>query len=149
MLGKLDRFSRYSGREEARENRASRALLRGASSMKGEGVVYKDLEHLEVTPDGTLTGGQVSRVINARAKSIAHCYNDTLAQNPTAQGRIDLQWVVERNGLVGKIKILYDGVGAPGLVQCLRSVIKTWRFPEPSDGPAVVGFPFRFSNPKL
>jgi len=123
--------------------------------MKGgklgnRGLVAKASANLlDVNPRGTLSQKQISTVINTNARAISRCYTEALATDRTASGRVDMQWVVDERGTVGTIKVLFNGMGAPSMARCLRAAIKEFKFPPPTGGPAVVTYPFRFTNPRL
>ncbi|MEZ4272983.1 MAG: AgmX/PglI C-terminal domain-containing protein [Myxococcota bacterium] len=108
------------------------------------GAVDKSGNAAMITPKGKMSRAALARVINSNAKDIRRCYAEARKTNPTAQGRIDLQWVVDASRFAQRVRVVSDDVGSAKLIRCLQTVVKRWRFPEPKGGAALVSYPFTF-----
>lgn len=125
--------------------RSGPALLRdGRASTTG--LVDKSGRAMEITPVGRLESGQVSRVVNRHTRQISACYDQGLRQESGLRGRLELQWVVDAEGKVGNVRVLFDELGSPLLTRCMKETVASWTFPPPKGGPALVRFPFRFTD---
>ena len=95
---------------------------------------------------GALDKEIVRRIVRAHTNEVRYCYQRELAKNPTAAGRVALQFQIGPTGLVpaataGKVSAGLDDVGA-----CVAKAARRWKFPSPKSGGTVaVLFPFDFS----
>jgi outer membrane biosynthesis protein TonB len=127
------------------------AMLRpgtvGAGGRVAEtGFVGKNMQGLRITGTGKISALEVSRVINRHANEVGRCYQDALAEDPGIEGQIEIEWIVDRRGTSGSIRILQDGVGSTTLVRCLQQIIPSWSFPWPEGGLVYITTPLRFGR---
>jgi hypothetical protein len=80
-----------------------------------------------------LSTEQLSRVVERGTPELKHCYDEALAINAYKQEmRMEAVLQVAPSGRVASVR-LNGGGGLPGMADCLRRVIKQWRFPEAKD----------------
>ncbi len=81
--------------------------------------------------DTTLTPGSVAGKINAKYKNgLRRCYEKELKGNGRASGRVKISFTVNESGRTTRPKA--SGV-SPSLATCIKSRMKTWKFPVPKD----------------
>jgi TonB family protein len=90
----------------------------------------------------------VKKVIDDHLDEITSCYEKALVTG-RIEGRIVYEWLIDSSGNVENISILSSTVPQTDLVACIKSSIKTWRFPKPKDGKAIVSYPFVFDINEL
>jgi hypothetical protein len=49
-------------------------------------------------------------------------------------GEITVKWIIEADGLVSGIEVLFGGVMSEELSDCFRKKMEGWNFPKPKDG---------------
>jgi TonB family protein len=129
---------------------AKSSIRGGASIVRGDGrppagIVTKHGAS-RTRSKGRLPPKALVRVVNANANEIERCYNASLKRQTDLHGRLEIEWVVDKNGTVSKTRIIYDDIGSPSLQRCVRAAVQSWVFPPPVGGSAVVSFPFQFTN---
>ncbi|MEE8410639.1 MAG: AgmX/PglI C-terminal domain-containing protein, partial [Myxococcota bacterium] len=124
--------------------RSGSSILRG-DATRGYGVLTKS-GMMALRPRGRLSEKTITRVVNQHAAEIERCYLTSLRRQPGLRGRVEVEWIVDRIGVVKTVIITYDDVGSPAIARCVRASIRTWVFPPPDGGTASVAFPFVFSN---
>ena len=90
--------------------------------------------------DGALTPAVVASELARRTGGLRAVYERALRRNPRLRGRAQLHFVIGRDGRVGQVEV--NGVADREFGDDLASVASDWRFPEPSDGPVIVKYPF-------
>jgi hypothetical protein len=84
------------------------------------------------------------KVVQARQKGIAYCYEKALRGNPELAGKLTLSWRIRLDGRVAAAFVEGDTVGDAEVARCAVRAVKTWRFPAPEGGLCQVRFPFVF-----
>ncbi|MBW2459436.1 MAG: TonB family protein, partial [Deltaproteobacteria bacterium] len=125
--------------------RGGASILRGGEAA-GPGILSKDPSRMRLTPKGRLAPEAIRKVVNQHAREIERCYNASVARERGLEGRLEVEWIVDRIGTVSNTRIIYDEVGSDALKRCLRTSVKRWVFPPPRGGPARVSCPFIFSD---
>lgn len=91
---------------------------------------------------GSLTGGQVSKVVLRGKKNLQRCYETALRGSGSEETvRIDVELTVAPSGNVSSVKS--RGGGPSGMATCIERTIKMWRFPESGES-SPVRFPLVF-----
>lgn len=93
---------------------------------------------------GSLPREAIARVINEHLSEVQYCYEMRLLQDPTTQGTVRLEWTIETDGSVGRIRQRSRSCSTHALATCIMQRMERWRFSEPSGGVAVVSYPFIF-----
>ncbi len=141
---------------EGRETRAAAAVLAGKSvgqvgggGGKGagtvRGTVARQPSRSVGTAGGSLDRGAILKVINSGIAEVQSCYERQLMSNPGLQGKVVFDWVISPQGSVASTRVRSSSLASQAVATCIASVIKSWRFPEPTGGSVTVTFPFVFS----
>lgn len=93
-----------------------------------------------------VSGGEVanaSRVVAGMRAGFRNCFNRELAQNPDAQGKIDLSIKVGPGGEVQSVSAAASG-SLGSAVECVKARARSAQFDPPSGGSAVIRVPVTF-----
>lgn len=93
-----------------------------------------------------VSGGEVanaSRVVAGMRAGFRNCFNRELAQNPDAQGKIDLSIKVGPGGEVQSVNAAASG-NLGSAVECVKARARSAQFDPPSGGSAVIKVPVTF-----
>jgi hypothetical protein len=93
-----------------------------------------------------VSGGEVanaSRVVAGMRAGFRNCFNRELAQNPDAQGRIDLSIKVGPGGEVQSVNAAASG-NLGSAVECVKARARSAQFDPPAGGSAVIKVPVTF-----
>jgi len=98
-----------------------------------------------VTVLGGLPQETVMRTVRQNFGRFRLCYEKGLAQNAALAGKVELRFVIERDGAVSRV---VSGAGTdlpdPEVVKCATNALNGVAFPLPQGGPATVVFPISF-----
>lgn len=97
----------------------------------------------EVT--GSLSGEVIRRVVRRHLPEVRFCYEQGLHVNPSIEGRVAIQWVIEPTGSVQASTIVRNRttIGSPQVESCVAQAVQRWTFPAPEGGgPVGVTYPF-------
>jgi hypothetical protein len=120
------------------------ALKKGSVGQKQvRGMVQASLNK-SVRIRGGMSREAVKRVIQQHLDEITYCYETALISNPSIKGKITMEWKIRMSGAVGEVRIKSSTVKSPEIYGCIKSAIKTWRFPKPVGNEVVVSYPFIF-----
>jgi TonB family protein len=90
----------------------------------------------------------VRRVVHDHTTPITHCFEQTRATHPTAQGVMRVRFTIGVDGHVTDASTETDEPGVPALTTCVLDALRGWVFPVPPSGaPAQVVYPFVFNAP--
>ncbi len=123
------------------------ALSRGGTGTQAVAGRVTASMSKRVKIKGGLSRDQVKRVIDANMDDVTYCYESSLMNTPSLAGKAVFEWKVKLNGRVGAVNIKSSTVKSDEIHSCIKSAIKTWKFPQPSGGDAVfVSYPFIFDT---
>ncbi|MBN8611681.1 MAG: DUF2330 domain-containing protein [Deltaproteobacteria bacterium] len=107
----------------------------GGWGFRGGGVVPRVLT-VPATVDGDLSPEVVHRVVRRHINELRFCYEQDLAQNPSASGRVDLSFVIAPTGAVSEASAAADELATVSarVSTCMQSAVRRWTFPAPEDG---------------
>jgi hypothetical protein len=97
------------------------------------------------TPDvqGAMSPDSIRRVVLRNIGQINHCYEQGLAVNPNASGRVVVRFVIGSDGTVLAAAVASDSLGMPVVSQCMSNAVRRWSFPAPATvGTVNVSYPF-------
>jgi|GEM_PF-5466044 len=107
-------------------NRTSESNLSKSISNEGDGFYPRD---------------EIERPVREHSTKIQSCYEAQLAKSPGLSGRIEVSWVISKDGHVTEI----SSEGMPELAPCILKIIKTIRFRPPFGTTQTVSkYPFVF-----
>lgn len=98
---------------------------------------------------------KIRAMLNASGPAVDACTAKHLAEEPKAEGKVDIKVNIAPSGQVAKSEAQTPLPGARNLRACLEAVSKTWRFPPPRDAVSMSlsvfvkqGTKFRVPDPK-
>lgn len=96
--------------------------------------------------NGHLDAEIIRRTVRQNEGKMVSCYADGLRKNPGLEGRVEVKFVIGRDG---SVTMAQDGAGSDLPDQAVRACvvrsISTLSFSEPKDGTVKVTYPFTFS----
>jgi hypothetical protein len=95
---------------------------------------------------GTIDAAAVNSFMSARFEQVRACYERRLKMNPLLEGDVDLNISIATTGKVSGIAVTADTVRDGEMLDCVRRTIRSWTFPKPEGGRAVVAKNFKFKK---
>ena len=92
--------------------------------------------------EGQLDKAQIREVIQAQLPGIRACYNQALAKDPEASGKIVIEFTIGEQGTVTHSAVAESDMKDASVPTCVSSVIASSLFPKPVGGHVVVSYPF-------
>jgi hypothetical protein len=97
----------------------------------------------EVVSGAGLDRDQIAAVINRNKGQIIYCYEQGLQGEPTLNGRVDTDFVIEANGRISTNRVDHTSLRSQLVESCILAKMKNWQFPHPVGGVQVaVQYPF-------
>jgi hypothetical protein len=133
--------------------RGGAELLRGGEGLatlgkKGDTKVRGSVTKVsarQIEAKGSISREEVARVINEHLREVQYCYEKTLLKEPGLAGKLILEWVIEADGTVGRVKEKLSTLKNPAVSSCISGSLKRWQFPRPTGGIVIVSYPFIFN----
>ncbi|PRQ09325.1 AgmX/PglI C-terminal domain-containing protein [Enhygromyxa salina] len=96
---------------------------------------------------GSLDRDIVRRIVRAHINEVRSCYNAGLSRDPSLQGRVAINFVIDDMGSVSSSSVDQASTLTDRTVsRCIASAVERWRFPKPRGGGVVrVTYPFILS----
>ena len=92
---------------------------------------------------GTLDKDIIRRIVRAHINEVRYCYNQALARDPNAKGRVSVQFTIAGNGKVASATLQDSTLADSDAAQCIAGAVRRWTFPKPEGGGSVVvTYPF-------
>ena len=89
-------------------------------------------------------------MVNSNRGAIRYCYESQLMRYPTLRGKVTVDFIIDTNGRVQKVKIasnkLSQAAARDKVARCLIKFISRWRFPKPRGGKVRVIYPFSYGR---
>ena len=88
-------------------------------------------------------------LVRSHRPEIERCRADAVAAGRVPAGKLVLKWQIGKDGRVTSAETVSDGTSTPALASCVLGRVRTWQFPPPKGGGAVVitcPFVFRAGN---
>jgi hypothetical protein len=111
------------------------------------GTIGKGLPRVKLDGDHTELGGMrdlVRRVIKRQQRQVRACYEQALARDPEARGKVTIKFAIDLKGDVSQATITEDTLSDPEVGRCVQGVIRSLKFPTPTGGPIIINYPFVF-----
>lgn len=96
---------------------------------------------------GRLDPAIIQSVIRAEFGRLRACYEEGLRRNPVLEGRIETDFVINRDGTTGMTRLSQVTLKDKAVADCVRDVFQGLRYPPPVGGTVTVGYPIVFSLP--
>lgn len=115
----------------------------GGVGFGGRGSRVPVVRQARAEVAGGLDTAVVRRVVRSHLFELRLCYDEALARDPQAKGRVTVELFVGPAGQVSGAVAGESTVRDEGLVACTLAAARRWRFPR-GDGGTVVTYPFTF-----
>jgi hypothetical protein len=91
---------------------------------------------------GRLPPEEIQRIFRSKYGEFRSCYEEGLARTHTLTGRVDVRFVIERDGSVGTVMASKNTLSDCKVVECVLGVVPKLKFPPPAgDGVVTVVYP--------
>lgn len=122
------------------------AALENGNTGKGavRGVVSMPLTKKVRVKGGGISRADVEKVIRQHIDEVNYCYETALLKNPSLMGKVVFEWRILLSGDVGEVQIKSSTVNSSEIHTCIKSAIRTWKFPKPKGQTVMVSYPFVF-----
>lgn len=120
------------------------ASLLGLIVVAGPGQVQAGAQAQRgvVAGKGTLDKDLIRRIVAAHIPDIRACYNQALASDPEAKGRVVLDFTIDESGSVTRSVVASSDMADAQAPECMRAATLRWIFPKPDGGEVEVSYPF-------
>ncbi|MCA9507620.1 MAG: AgmX/PglI C-terminal domain-containing protein [Myxococcales bacterium] len=131
-IGEVDAGAGGSaGEVGARESVAPKAFVKGSEA---------------VLPKGGIDEKGVRLALRRRERGIQQCYERALKTNTKLRGKVILEWSINEEGRVVKIRVIENTLGDSNVANCISDIIKRIRFPGATKGIVPVRKTFVFES---
>ncbi|MFO7567220.1 MAG: TonB family protein [Enhygromyxa sp.] len=111
----------------------------------GRGTRVPQVRSSSAVVHGSLDKDLIRRIVRAHTNEVRKCYEAALARDPSAAGRLAIEFTIAPNGKVVSAAVSSNDTGVEALGECVAKVVKTWTFPKPGGGGQVrITYPFVF-----
>lgn len=76
----------------------------------------------------------VRMALKRRERGIQQCYERALKTNAKLKGKVGLEWAINEEGRVVKIKVIDNSLGDPKVADCIMDIINRIKFPKATKG---------------
>lgn len=94
--------------------------------------------------DGRIDKKSVAATIRRRQDGFQGCYETALKSNSKLGGKLVVEFTIAEGGQVTSARVIKDGLNSGEVSNCVLSLLKRLRFPEPSDGEVTISNAFVF-----
>jgi outer membrane biosynthesis protein TonB len=108
-------------------------------------VVAAAPEPLPATLPSAESPAAVREAMLSRGPAVRQCYTRELRNTPSLHGRMLVEFTVDPDGAIGRVKIRRDTIGSPRVRACVTQVIAGLRFAARSAAPVHFRYPFVFA----
>jgi hypothetical protein len=99
----------------------------------------------ETTIKGRLPAEIIQRIVRQNHGRFRLCYEGGLRNNPALQGRVEVRFVIGRDGAVASVGNGHSDLPDSSVVQCVAQAYYGLSFPQPEGGVVTVVYPIVFS----
>jgi len=93
-------------------------------------------------PPGAVDAAKTQMVVRSHLPEIQRCYERGKMDDPDLRGRVTVRIAISANGTVSDARIDGSTLGNGGVEGCMTSAVRSWKFPTPTAGGAVISYPF-------
>lgn len=94
---------------------------------------------------GRLPAEVIQRIVRQNFGRFRLCYETGLRNNPSLQGRVEVRFIIGRDGAVSNVGNGASDLPDSAVVSCVVRAFYGLSFPRPEDGIVKVGYPIMFS----
>ena len=118
-------------------------------NIGGRGGINIEAGGDEESFEGSMDREAIKRVVNRHLNQLRTCYNRVLDKDPSAEGKVVLNWTILAGGNVGSAKSVSSEINNRAMLRCMTSRLRSWKFPSPPDGQiGDITYPFVFTSAK-
>ena len=96
------------------------------------------------TISGRLPAEIIQRIVRQNYGRFRNCYEQGLSRNPNLEGRVQVRFIIGRDGSVSNVHSGDSDLPDSGVVGCVISAYYGLSFPEPEGGIVTVVYPIMF-----
>ena len=117
---------------------------RGAGAgFGGRGTRVPTVRQARAEVQGALDRDIIRRIVRAHINEIRYCYNQGLARDPNARGRVAIQFTISGQGKVPSAVVQETTMRDAAVGSCMAQAVRRWTFPKPEGGGnVIVTYPF-------
>ncbi|MBL9105818.1 MAG: AgmX/PglI C-terminal domain-containing protein [Myxococcales bacterium] len=117
---------------------------RGAGAgFGGRGTRVPTVRQAKAEVQGALDKDIIRRIVRAHINEVRYCYNQALARDPYAGGRVAVQFTIGGTGKVPSAVVQESTMKDAAVGNCIAKAVRRWTFPKPQGGGSViVTYPF-------
>ena len=117
---------------------------RGAGAgFGGRGTRVPTVRQAKAEVVGALDKDIIRRIVRAHINEVRYCYNQALARDPNAKGRVAIQFTINATGKVPSATVQDSTMKDASVGRCISQAVRRWTFPKPEGGGQVaVLYPF-------
>ncbi len=108
----------------------------------GRGTRVPTVRQAKAEVQGSLDKDIIRRIVRAHINEVRYCYNQALAKNPNAKGRVSVQFTIDAAGKITTAQIAESTMADAAVGVCIAKAVKSWTFPKPVGGLVTVTYPF-------
>jgi Ca-activated chloride channel family protein len=108
----------------------------------GRGTRVPTVRQAKAEVQGSLDKEIIRRVVRAHINEVRHCYNQALASDPNAKGRVSVQFMIDASGNIRSAVVKEDTMIDKAVGVCISKAILRWTFPKPTGSSVMVTYPF-------
>jgi hypothetical protein len=97
-----------------------------------------------VAISGRLPPEVIQRIVRANFGRIRLCYENGLRKDPGLRGKVEVKFVINREGMVNTASLVSSNLPDSSMVECVVRAFTTLVFPKPDGGIVSVVYPFMF-----
>jgi hypothetical protein len=95
----------------------------------------------EITTNGRLPKDVIQRIIRQNQGRYRACYESGLRTNPSLEGRVEVRFVIDRQGTVSMAQDGSSDLPSDGVKSCIVKSFYSLSFPSPDNGTVTVVYP--------
>ncbi len=117
------------------------------AGVAGQGSAFVALDTGGSFVENGLTKDEVGKVIHAHMSEIRYCYESSMIQNPSVEGKLQVDFSIGPQGVVTQAGVQETTTQSTRLDDCVIRRLVKWQFPKPKGGTTVaVAYPFVFKK---
>jgi hypothetical protein len=115
----------------------------GGAGFGARGTRVPTVRQAKAEVQGALDKDIIRRIVRAHINEVRYCYNQALARDPNAKGRVAVQFTIGGTGKVPSAVVQETTMKDAAVGNCIAQSVKRWVFPKPEGGGSViVTYPF-------
>jgi Ca-activated chloride channel homolog len=108
----------------------------------GRGTRVPTVRQAKAEISGSIDKDLVRRIVRAHINEVRHCYNQALARDPNAKGRISVEFTLDGAGKVLRATVKEDTLADKAVGACISAAMLRWTFPKFGGTQVTITYPF-------